>query len=122
MLRARTDHLDASKGGILSLPVSKTPGASAAGTVQSPSIILGVGEGSGLPGPRQGNSPSPGSGSGSSRGVDDDLAGATSMLLGDREIGVELAVVRVNPPAESLLAGSASSPTPEGPTSESSTT
>jgi hypothetical protein len=55
-------------------------------------------------------------------GVDDDLSGATSMLLGDLEIGVELAVARVNPPADSLVAGSASSLCPDGPASMSSTT
>ena len=117
------NHLCASNGGILSLPVSKTPGASAAGKFHSPSVILGVGDGSGLPVPRYEGSPSPGRGSGcgSSMGVDDDLAGATSMLLGDLKIGVELAVASPNPAAASLLAVG-STPIAGTPTSRSSTT
>jgi hypothetical protein len=59
--------------------------------LQSPSSILG--EGSGLPGPRHSGSSPWGSGSGrGSRGVEEDLAGATSMLLSDLEMGVELVV------------------------------
>lgn len=117
------NHLRVSNGGILSLPVSKTPGASAAGKFHSPSSTLVVGDGSGLPGPRHEDSPSPGRGSGcaSITGVDDDLAGATSMLLGDLEIGVELTVASPNPAAASLLAGE-STPIAATPTSRSSTT
>jgi hypothetical protein len=54
-------------------------------------------------------------------GVDDDLAGATSMLLGDLEIGVELAVASPNPAAASLLAVG-STPIAGTPISRSSTT
>lgn len=117
------NHLRASNGGILSLPVSKTPGASAEGMFHSKSTIIGVGDGSGLPDPRLEDSPSPGKGSGcaSDTGVDDDLAGATSILLGDLEIGVELTVASPNPAAASLLAGE-SAPSAEAPTSRSSTT
>ena len=88
----------------LSPPVSATP-RNSADPLQSPSNILG--EGSGLPGPRHGESSwwGSGRGCGSSMGVDDDLAGAASiMLLGDLEIGVELAVARPDQTA-SLLAG-----------------
>jgi len=54
-------------------------------------------------------------------GVDDDLAGATSMLLGDLEIGVDFAVASPNPAATSLLAVG-STPIAGTPTSRSSTT
>lgn len=111
----------------LSLPISETPSKfdSTADPLQSPSNSLG--DGRGLPEPRQGESPSSGRGSGcgSSTGDDDDLGGATSMLLAVLEIGVELAVRRPNP-TESLLEGhdegaagegEESSPSAETPTS-----
>ncbi|BAS86536.1 Os03g0764250 [Oryza sativa Japonica Group] len=115
----------------LSLPISETPSKfdSTADPLQSPSNSLG--DGRDLPEPRQGESPSSGRGSGcgSSTGDDDDLGGATSMLLAVLEIGVELAVRRPNP-TESLLEGhdegaagegEESSPSAETPTSMSST-
>lgn len=89
----------------LSVPASASPRKSLE-ALQSPSSTLG--EGSGLPEPRHGESSSWGSGRGrgpcSSMGVDEDLAGATSMLLGDLEIGVELAVASPDQTG-SLLAG-----------------
>ena len=89
----------------LSFPASASPRKSI-DPLQSPLSTLG--EGSGLPEPRHGeSSPWPwgsGRGWGSGMGVDEDLAGATSRLLGDLEIGVELAV-EIPDKKASLLAG-----------------
>lgn len=88
----------------LSLPFTAATPMASVEPSQIPSISLG--EGSGLPDARHGESSSWGSGRGwgSSMGVDEDLGGVTSMLLGDLEIGVELAVASPSQTV-SLLAG-----------------